>query len=244
MATIDIQNIKINYIKLGDGEPFILLHGIFCDSSSYKELINILSKYYTVYAIDLPMHGKSERPKKYLTLSDFSLMLKEFINKLNLRNHIICGHSAGCLIAMEYASMYKAKELILINPLGIVYYNYKILLFYKLLVKTLHNIVYSPSMSLRIMKIGLYNFFRNAFNKNFWALFDDNFKKDYSAQMKKIKCPTKLLWAKEDELFEFKYATRFKQNIQNSEIIAVNGNHDWPILKPKEIMKYINAKTI
>lgn len=244
MPITHIQNIKINYIKSGNGEPFILLHGIYSDSSSYNELINILSKFYTVYAIDLPMHGKSEKPKKYLTIPDFSFILKEFISKLNLRNPVICGHSAGCLIAMEYASRHKTRGLILINPAGSDYYNYKILLFYKLLLKTLNNFKYNPAKSVKIIKVGLYNFFKNIFNKNFWALFDANFKRDYSNEMKKIKWQTKILWAKQDELFQLKYSKKFKQNIKNSEIIIVNGNHDWPILKPQEIMKYVNAKTI
>lgn len=243
MVFIKIDNIELNYTKLGKGNPFIFLHGIFFDSSPYKKLINILSDFYTVYAIDLPMHGKSEKPKKYLHISNFSEIIKKFINKLNIRNPVICAHSAGSLIAIDYASKNKIKELILIGPAGIKYYDSKIALLFRIIVvKTLFSIFWNPIKALSNLKVNLYNLFRNIFNKNFWILFDKNFKGDYSSKMRKIKCRTKLVWAKYDEITPLKYASDFQKNIKNSKLIVIKGSHDWPVLRPKEIMKCVKSE--
>ena len=74
------------------------------------------------------------------------------------------------------------------------------------------------------------------------VLFDKNFKKNYSNKMKKIKCPTKLLWAKYDEVIPLKYAKNFQQKFKNSSLIIVDGSHDWPTLRPKNIMKYVKSR--
>lgn len=244
MGLIHIVNIKINYVEKGSGQPFILIHGIFYDSSGYKKLIKILSDFYKIYAIDLPMHGKSEKPKEYLSILKFSKILKEFITKLKIKNPIICGHSGGTLIAIDYASKNKIKELVLIEPAGIKYYNSKAWLIFKIFIlKTFFSILWNPLKTLNIIKVGLYNIIRNIFNKNYWILFEENFRKDYSNEMRKIKCPTKILWANFDEIIPFKFSKEFKKKIENSEIIKINGNHDWPIIRPKEVMRYVKGSS-
>lgn len=243
MVFIRINGVNLNYTELGSGKPFIFLHGIFLDSGAYKKLISTLGNFYRVYAIDLPMHGQSEKPKDYLDISDFSNLLKKFIIKLNIKNPIICAHSAGSLIAIDYASKNKIRELILIGPAGIKYYDSKIVLLFRIIaLKTLYSIFWNPIKALSNLKVNLYNLFRNIFNKNFWILFDKNFKGNYSNKMRKIKCPTKLVWAKYDEITPLKYASDFQKNIKNSKLIVIKGSHDWPVLRPKEIMKYVEYR--
>jgi len=242
MPSIYLKGVSINYQKLGRGQPIILLHGIFADSRSYEGLIRILSRRYCMYAIDLPMHGKSESPKNHVSISGFSLISKDFINKLKIKNPLLCAHSAGCLIAFEYASKYRVKELVLIDPAGLIFFRRKFTLFYKFLIKTSLNILRNPVKSLKIIKIGLYNFSRNIFNSNFWTLVDDNYKKDYSRKIKEIKCPIRVFWGRYDELFPFKKAKQIQQSLKNLEFIPVYGGHDWPIFRPEEIKKY--TKTI
>ena len=107
-------------------------------------LINILSNYYKVFAIDLPMHGKSEKPKQYLSIKDISIILKKLLNKLNIKNPTICAHSAGCLIAIEFASKNKTKELLLIEPAGINEYDSKALLFLKIVIVKILSLFTNP----------------------------------------------------------------------------------------------------
>lgn len=237
MGLIKLNNIRVNYIEKGKEKPFILIHGIFYDSSGYKKLISILSQSFKVYAIDFPMHGRSEKPKKYLSISDFSMILKEFIKKLNIKNPIVCGHSGGALVAMDYASKNKIKGLILLDP-PVRYYNSKLWFFFKILVvKTFFDLFWNLTETLKIVRTSLYNIFKNVFNKNYWRLVKENLREAYNF---KIDCPTKIFWGRFDEIMPYKFAGSFQENIKNSELIVVEGNHDWPILKPEEIIEYID----
>ncbi len=59
---------KVFYTKKGTGKPLLLIHDLQCSSSSYewKNLIETLSKEYTVFAIDLLGCGRSDKPQDYL----------------------------------------------------------------------------------------------------------------------------------------------------------------------------------
>lgn len=239
---LKINNININFTKEGEGEPFILIHGIFFDSSGYKNLIKILGKRYTVYSIDLPMHGKSEKPSKYISISKMSALLEEFVNRLKIKNPIVCGHSGGALVAMDYVVNNKIKELIIIEPPAIDVPLFLILV--KLfLVEPLFSFFRSPIRTLLVAWVGLYNLIRNMFNANYWKLINERYNYNYSDLKKKIKCSTKILWGKQDSVYPIKNAFKFK-NLRNSKIIWINGNHFWPILNPEEINKYLKTAPV
>ena len=99
---LTINNTKIHYIKKGKGQPLIFLHGIFLDTSVYKEFIDILSSNFKVYAVDLPFHGKSGNIKGEVSVNSYYLILKGFISKLKIKNPVILASSAGALPAIVY----------------------------------------------------------------------------------------------------------------------------------------------
>ena len=240
MPVTRVQNIKLHYLKSGKGPPMIFLHGIFYAAAGYSEFIKLLSERFTVYAIDLPMHGKSEKPARYLSVSDIADLLKHFANAHNIVEPVVCAHSAGSLIAMEYAAKYGCRELVLINPAGLPHYNSKLMLMLRLIIwKSFLNFIRSPLKLFSKAKVGAPIFFNNLFNENYWRLVEENYRKDYGPCMERIQCPTKLLWGKHDELFSMKYARRFHERISNCTLIPVPGSHDWPILKPQLIQHYL-----
>lgn len=63
---IEINDLKIHYIEEGKDTKtsILLLHGWGASIKSFKPVINELSKYYKVYAIDFPGFGESEDPNK------------------------------------------------------------------------------------------------------------------------------------------------------------------------------------
>ena len=190
MPIINIKNIDINYIKKGQGNALVFLHGIFNDSTNYTCFIDILSEKYTVYAIDIPMHGKSGKPRNYVSIKDISLILKEFIKGFGIKQPIIYAHSAGSMIAMTYAAENKVNELVLIEPAGLKYYNSRFSLQFNLFIKNFYYLFYHPIKSLKVIRTSLRNFIRNIFNKNFWKLFNDNLSRNYLHEMNSIKCST------------------------------------------------------
>ena len=51
---------KIHYLKLGSGDPLVLVHGGFGLSSDYYSLLKPLAEKFTLYVPDRSGHGLSE----------------------------------------------------------------------------------------------------------------------------------------------------------------------------------------
>lgn len=99
------NNQTIRYLKTGSGAPLILIHTIRTQLEYFYQVIPTLAKHYTVYAIDLPGHGKSSIDTK--AQYDEPYLRKavvEFIQTLNLENVTIVGESIGATLALTVAS--------------------------------------------------------------------------------------------------------------------------------------------
>ena len=81
----------------------ILLHGALGHCEIFDSFISELSKYFTVYTPLFSGHGDTELPEKGITIEKYTQELKEFIEKENLNNVYIFGHSMGGYIALCYA---------------------------------------------------------------------------------------------------------------------------------------------
>ena len=94
----------IAYYKTGKGEPIILIHGLGLRAESWIEQINFLKKKFTIYAIDLPGHGKSNiLPQNKNTLKGHCNKITKFIKLNNINKPILIGHSLGAIITIEIA---------------------------------------------------------------------------------------------------------------------------------------------
>ena len=100
------QNKNAN--KLKKRRSIIFYHGITARSVTYYKLLNRLSKDFDMYAIDLPLHGKSYNPKRINSLQDITIpaiiatlaILQK--HKISLGNTILMGHSLGASIVLDF----------------------------------------------------------------------------------------------------------------------------------------------
>ena len=119
-----INNLNINYIKQGTGDPILILPGWGTTINTYTTLIESVSKYRTVYCIDMPGFGQSEEPKKSLNLDDFVDLVIKFIENQNISEIDLIGHSNGGRIIIKLMSRnlkFKVGKIILIGSAGIVH---------------------------------------------------------------------------------------------------------------------------
>ncbi|MFH0979151.1 MAG: alpha/beta hydrolase [Candidatus Woesearchaeota archaeon] len=235
MAEEIIQGIRVYYNKTGKGKPLIFVHGMLSDCRAYHRIIRILSTRYKVYAVDLPMHGFSGTPPRYFSGKDLAATIDTLAGKLGIINPIICAHSGGALIALELSK--KAKELILLEPAGQKYNGSMFEFFYSFVIrKAAYDIIHNPIRAIALGINGIWNCTRNIFHPNYWRLFNDNLYRNNIPRG--IRCKTTIIWADHEEVFDKKYQQGFK--IKNSRTIIVHGNHDWPILRPQEINKFLS----
>lgn len=110
----------VRYIKIGSGKPLILLHDMAIESSSYEwnHVIDSLSEQYTVYAIDLPGFGLSDRIESTYTFYHYYLILNSFIKKTigEKVTIITSGLSFGLVVQLKYSKPNLIDQIIGINP--------------------------------------------------------------------------------------------------------------------------------
>lgn len=87
----------------------ILLHGALGHPMIFEPFIPELSKYFTVHKPLFSGHGNSELPQNGISIEKYKVELKEFIERENLNDVYIFGHSMGGYVALCYASQYPEK---------------------------------------------------------------------------------------------------------------------------------------
>ena len=122
---INVNNINLFYTCTGSGEPLIMLHGNGEDHTIFGEAIAILSKRFTVYAIDARSHGQSDKVSE-LHYNDMAEDVRAFIEELHLEKPVLYGFSdggiVGLLLAIKYPNLL-SKVIgsgVNVNPDGLV----------------------------------------------------------------------------------------------------------------------------
>lgn len=97
------MDIEHFYIEKGIGFPLILLHGNGGNNEYFQGQINEFSKKYHVYAIDTRGHGRTPHGNKSLSIKQFSEDLLGFMDEYKIEKANILGFSDGANIAMVFA---------------------------------------------------------------------------------------------------------------------------------------------
>jgi len=109
---------KFQYVEKGEGETFILLHGLFGALSNFKEVTEFLAQSYTVLIPQLPIY---ELPLLKTNVKNLAEFLHEFIEHKKLDKVSLLGNSLGGHVALVYANMHqdKVKSMILSGSSGL-----------------------------------------------------------------------------------------------------------------------------
>ena len=111
-----INGLEVNYEQYGEGKDILLLHGWGQNIDMMKPLGDNFCNKFRITIIDFPGFGKSEEPKDAWNIEKYSIMLEEFIKKVEIKKPIIMGHSFGGRVSVKYASRNKVKKVILLSP--------------------------------------------------------------------------------------------------------------------------------
>jgi esterase len=97
---------QLAYRKYGEGQPLLILHGLFGQSDNWNTLAKRFGENgFEVYTIDQRNHGLSPHSDVW----NYDMMaddIKEFIDAHSLQNSILLGHSMGGKTAMFFALKY------------------------------------------------------------------------------------------------------------------------------------------
>ncbi|MEJ2617660.1 MAG: alpha/beta hydrolase [Ignavibacteriaceae bacterium] len=101
---IKTSDANIYYIEKGNGDTTLLfLHGWGINSGYWNNQINYFSIKYRTVAVDLPGFGESTSTRENYPVEKYGDDVIDVINKLDLKNVILVGHSMSGDIILEAA---------------------------------------------------------------------------------------------------------------------------------------------
>lgn len=86
---------------MGEGLVCLLIHGTGAATHSWRDVMPLLAKHYTVVAMDLPGHGFTKGSGKSPTLGGMATSVAALLDELKITPDLIVGHSAGVAIAAQ-----------------------------------------------------------------------------------------------------------------------------------------------
>ena len=105
--------VKIHYLVEGQGEPVVLIHGLYSSVKINWQLpgvVGMLAKNYRVIALDLPGHGESDKPEDEAA---YGLQMvddvRQLLDHLKIKKAHVVGYSLGGMIAAKFLSMHQDR---------------------------------------------------------------------------------------------------------------------------------------
>lgn len=94
---------KLNYKILGEGEPMVIMHGLYGSSDNWVGIARELQAYFKIVLVDLRNHGKSPHADdhNYNVMADDLMVL---LNDLQIYSTILIGHSMGGKVALAFTA--------------------------------------------------------------------------------------------------------------------------------------------
>ena len=245
MSQIVVNGLLINYFQSSsvgqeNGYTLLFLHGW----RSQKEIWNhvaqrireLENERVSVYTVDLPGFGQSQTPNKVLGVGDYASVVAEFIKKLELKNVIIIGHSFGGRIAIKLAATHPEliNKLVLVDSAGFATISSK-KIFYRIMakiVKPLFSFAFMQGLRKKLYQfIGAEDYLATPrLQKTFVQVLNE----DLSEKMKKITCPTLIIWGENDTETPIEFGQRMKSLIFNSKFTILPGAGHFSFLDQPE----------
>lgn len=109
--------IQINYEETGKGIFLVLLHGLGLNHTTWLPVAEVCSHAARVIMPDLRGHGSSFAPEGVYPMETMANDVKFLIDRLELDEIILGGHSMGGYVSLAFAEMFpeRVKGLILIS---------------------------------------------------------------------------------------------------------------------------------
>lgn len=219
---MDVNGVYINYIDYGnsEGNVIVLLHGWGQNIDMMKPIGDKFKKGYRIIIVDLPGYGKSTEPTSPWTVADYVEVIHELLVTLNIFKPILIGHSFGGKISLLYSSKYEVDKLVcLASPFK----------------KNVQKLSIKTKILKTAKKVPLLNklegFAKKHIGSTDYKEASDMMRKilvetvnlDITEDVKKISCPTLLIWGTLDQAVSIEDAYELEKLIPNSGLVTYDG---------------------
>lgn len=105
----EVRDIALAYLRAGEGDPVVLLHGWPQHSGAWKRVIPALAERHTVIAPDLRGFGASAKPAGGYDTDNAAADVHELLRGLGFDRVHLAGHDWGAVVAYSYACQWRAE---------------------------------------------------------------------------------------------------------------------------------------
>ena len=220
------QQDKYKFIEEGEGEPLLLLHGLFGALSNFSEQINYFKKNFKVIIPLLPL---LELDIFHTTVSGLEKHVQGFIEARGYKNIHLMGNSLGGHIALTHVLKHPSniKTLILTGSSGLFENgmgdSYPKRGDYEYIKKKAEITFYDPNIATKELVDELFEITNNRLKViKIISLAKSAIRSNLNEELNQIKQPTLLIWGNNDIITPPFVGREFNKLIPNSELFFID----------------------
>ncbi len=242
MQTV-INGVLTNYevINPKAKSPAIILHGWGQNGSLWLPLAKLLSDDYCYYLLDLPGFGGTRNLAKNSDVPEYTSFVKNFSDKLKLKNFVLLGHSFGGQVACDFTIKYPelVNHLILVDA-AVIRVRSPITWIKLGIAKVLKPFLsFLPTQTINSI-LRLYAVDYAKANEYQMSVLHKILKYNLGTKLHLIKVPTEIIWGSEDKVIPYvgKYLV---ENISDARLHVIYGCGHHPHLShPQKTAAILN----
>jgi len=239
------QQDKYKFIEEGEGEPLLLLHGLFGALSNFGEQINYFKKNYKVIIPLLPL---LELDIFHTTVSGLEKHVQGFIEARGYKNIHLMGNSLGGHIALTHVLKHPSniKTLTLTGSSGLFENgmgdSYPKRGDYEYIKKKAEITFYDPNIATKELVDELFEITNNRIKViKIISLAKSAIRSNLNEELNQIKQPTLLIWGNNDIITPPFVGRDFNKLIPDSELFFIDKCGHAPMMEvPTEFNEILN----
>jgi 2-hydroxy-6-oxonona-2,4-dienedioate hydrolase len=220
------QQDKFKFLEEGEGEPLILLHGLFGALSNFEHLVNYFSPNYKVVVPLLPLF---DLDIFHTTVGGLEKHVQKFIEMKDYENIHLLGNSLGGHVALVHVLKHpeRIKSLILTGSSGLFENgmgdSYPKRGDYEFIKKKTEVTFYDPAMATKELVDEVFEITNNRLTViKIIALAKSAIRSNLGEELNQIKQPTLLIWGNNDIITPPFVGREFNRLIPNSELYFID----------------------
>lgn len=237
---------KVKFIEEGDGEPLVLLHGLFGALSNFQYLIEYFKHQYKVVVPILPLF---ELDLLHTSVGGLAKFVHKFLESRDYKNIHLLGNSLGGHVALVYILKHpeRVKSLILTGSSGLFENGmgdtYPKRGDYEYIRKKAEVTFFDPKMATKEMVDEVFSITNNRIKViKIIALAKSAIRNNLGEELNHVKQPTLLIWGNNDIVTPPFVAREFQRLIPNSELHFIDKCGHAPMMEVPEDFNVILHK--
>lgn len=213
---------KFKFVEEGEGEPLVLLHGLFGALSNFQDLVDYFKATHKVIIPILPLYDLSLLDT---TVSGLAKHVQKFLEARDLTNVHLLGNSLGGHVGLVYTlkNQERVKSITLTGSSGLfengMGETYPKRGDYEFIRKKTEMTFYDPKVASKELVDEVYSIVNNRLKAlKIIALAKSAIRHNLGDELNEIQVPTCLIWGKNDNITPPMVAEEFHKLLTKSEL--------------------------